>query len=75
MHNFHGQQKFQLKTIINRANERVSVFQIQKLCFICLIQQRKGKFLYHLYNSFESEHKLIHTKSQILHQHHQNTTL
>ena len=56
MRNFYEQRTFQLKTIINRANERVSEFQIQKLCFICLIQQRKGKFLYRLCNSFKSEH-------------------
>ena len=56
MRNFHEQQKFQLKTIINRANERVSLFQIQKGCFICSIQQRKGKFLYRLCNGFENEH-------------------
>ena len=38
MRNFHEQQTFQLKTIINRANDRVSLFQIQKFCFIISIQ-------------------------------------
>ena len=75
MRNFHEQQTFQLKTIINLANERVSLFQIQKLCFICSVQQLKGKFLYHLCNSFESKHRLTHSKLRILHQHHQKTTL
>ena len=56
MRNLHEQQNFQLKTIINRANERVSLFQIQKLRFICSIQQRKGKFLYRLCNGSENEH-------------------
>ena len=35
MRNFHEQETFQLKTIINRANESVSVFQNLKFCFIC----------------------------------------
>ena len=34
MRNFHEQQNFQFKPIINRANERVSVFQNLKFCFI-----------------------------------------
>ena len=41
MRNFHEQRTFQLKPIINRANERVSVFQIQKSCFVCSIPQQK----------------------------------
>ena len=56
MRNFHEQRNFQLKTIINRANERVSLFQFQELCFICSIQQPNGKFLCPLCNSFKSEH-------------------
>ena len=31
MRNFHEQQKFRLKTIINRVNERVSVFYLFNL--------------------------------------------
>ena len=31
---------FQLKPYINRVYERASLFQIQKVCFICSIQQR-----------------------------------
>ena len=68
MRNFHEQQNFQLKTIINHANERVSIFEIQKLCFICSISHPKPNFLYHLCNRFESEHRLTHTKLRILHQ-------
>ena len=33
MRNCHEQQAFQLKTIINRANERVSLLQIPKFLF------------------------------------------
>ena len=75
MRNFHEQQTFQLKTIINRANERVSLFQIRKFCFIRSTLQPKPKFFYHLCKSFESEYRLTLTKLRILHQHHQKTTL
>ena len=40
MCNFDEQQIFQLKTTINHANERDSLFQAQKYCFICVIQQQ-----------------------------------
>ena len=37
---FHEQQNCQLKPIINHVYERESLFQIQKVCFICSIQQQ-----------------------------------
>ena len=40
LRNFHEQQIFQLKTTINHANKRDSIFQIQKYCFICSVQQQ-----------------------------------
>ena len=40
MRNFYEQQNFQRKTIINRVNERVSLLQIQNVCFIRSIQQQ-----------------------------------
>ena len=75
MRNFHEQQNFQLKTTINHANERASLFEFQKLCFIRSISQPNPNFLYHLCNSFESEHRLTHTNLRILHQCDLKTTL
>ena len=78
MHNFDEQQIFQLKTTINHANERDSLFQIQKYCFICSIQQQKPslcKISLKFCNSFESEYKLTHSNLGNLHQRHLNATL
>ena len=36
---FHEQQNFHFKITINQANERDSLFEMQKVCFICSIQQ------------------------------------
>ena len=41
MRNFHEQRNTQLKPIINRANERVSLFQIQN--FVSSVQFSKQK--------------------------------
>ena len=75
MRNFHEQQTSQLKTIINRANERVSLFQIQNFVLFFQFSNQNQNFYYYLYNILESEHRLTHTKIRILHQHHQNTSL
>ena len=75
MRNFHEQQNFQFKTIINHANERVSIFQIQNVCFVCSVQQQKPNFLYHLCNSFENQYRFTHTKLRLLPQHQPNTSL
>ena len=45
MRNFHQQQTFQLKTIINRANERVSLLQIPKILFYLFNTAAKTKFM------------------------------
>ena len=41
LRNFYEQQNFKHKTTIHHANEHESLFQIQKVCFICSIQQQK----------------------------------
>ena len=75
MRNFHEQQNFQLKTIIDHANERASIFEIQKLCFIRSISLPKPNLRYHLCNSFESKLRLTDTNLRILHQGDLKTTL
>ena len=44
MRNFDEQQIFQLKTTINHANERDSLFQSQNDCFIGSCQHKKPTF-------------------------------
>ena len=44
LRNFHEQQIFQLKPIKNRVYERDSLFQIQKVCFICSIHHQNSNF-------------------------------
>ena len=74
MRNFHEQQTFQLKPIINRVYERECLIQIQTVCFNCSIQQQKlifrGIVFNHLCKSFENKYKLIHTNLRVPHQHH-----
>ena len=45
MRNFDQQQTFQLKTIINRANERVSLLQIPKILFCLFNTAAKTKLM------------------------------
>ena len=45
MHDFHEQQTFQLKTIINRANQRVSLLQISKVLFCLFNTAAKTKLI------------------------------
>ena len=55
MRNFHEQRNTQLKAIINRANERVSLFQIQKVVSFVQFSNKTEthvKFSYDLCNSF-----------------------
>ena len=44
MRNFHEQQNFQLKTTINHANERDSLFQIQN--FVLSVQFSNKTHIY-----------------------------
>ena len=45
MRNFHEQQNFQLKPNINCVYDRDLLFQIQKVRFICSIQQQNQSHL------------------------------
>ena len=71
LRNFHDQQIFQLKPIINREYERESLFQIQNIRFICSTHQKKS-------NSFKFSLSFVQKfKKQIKIDTHQltNTTL
>ena len=70
MRNFHEQQTSQLKTIINRANERVSVFQIQKV--VSSVQFSNEKENFSIVCAIVLKASIIHSKLRILH--HQNTS-
>ena len=78
LRNFHEQQNFQLKPIINRVYKRDSLFQIQTVCFICSIQQQipnSCKAFISLVQIFWKRVEIDASNFRFSHQHHLKRTL